>query len=203
MEFFKVDQTQEYATQVAAEVCQAMTQRELVKTTKAAAEIRAAGDPQDGQRVWRAELQQSASAKPLPTRTKTKTRPETQDSPPQPTQIVEQKEEIEDDHVNKLRVTVKKDNLNILVKLYPDSETKGSVQWSNFVEAMVDAGFAVVQGSGSAVGFKYADGKMIVFHRPHPEPVVDPTMLQAYGKRLRKHFGWERHVFEERGKATE
>lgn len=199
MEFFKVEQTEEYATQVTAEVDQAMTQRELAKTTKTAAEIRAAGEPQDGQQAWRAGSQQSASAKPLPTRTKMKTRPETQDSPPQSTQIVEEKKETEDDDVNRPRVTVKKDNLNILSKLYPDSKTKGSVKWTNFVEAMIDAGFAVIQGSGSAVSFKYTDGKMIVFHRPHPEPVVDPIMLQAFGKRLRKYFGWERDVFEERG----
>ena len=59
---------------------------------------------------------------------------------------------------------------------------------------MVDAGFSVTQGSGSAVSFKNERG-VIVFHQPHPEPTIEPVVLLSMGKRLRKWFRWDKDVF--------
>ena len=93
---------------------------------------------------------------------------------------------------------------------------------------MIDAGCIVTQGSGSAVSFSRAiaeaertdqsndilrykggtsriNGSMtIVFHRPHPEPMIDPIMQQVFGKRLGKRFGWsmERFVEKQRGEPA-
>ena len=35
----------------------------------------------------------------------------------------------------------------------------------------------------------------IIFHRPHPDPTIDPIMLRTMGKRVRKWFGWEVESF--------
>lgn len=75
-----------------------------------------------------------------------------------------------------------------------------SYVWTHFLQAMVDAGFAVTHRSGSAVSFKKADG-VIVFHRPHPEPNIDPVMLASMGKRLRKWFGWDAQSFVARSRS--
>ncbi|EME41289.1 hypothetical protein DOTSEDRAFT_36709 [Dothistroma septosporum NZE10] len=44
--------------------------------------------------------------------------------------------------------------------------------------------------AGSAVVFGMPESGRIVFHRPHPTPKIDPIMLRAMGKRLRKWFGF-------------
>jgi hypothetical protein len=64
---------------------------------------------------------------------------------------------------------------------------------------MVDVGFSVTHRGGSAVSFK-GDRGVIVFHRPHPEPNIDPVMLSSMGKRLRKWFDWGRDSFVARTK---
>lgn len=46
------------------------------------------------------------------------------------------------------------------------------------------------------VGFEHSGGKgAVVFHRPHPEPILDPIMLHGIGSRMNKHFGWVRETF--------
>lgn len=74
-----------------------------------------------------------------------------------------------------------------------------SCKWQHFVDVMMDAGFNVSQGSGSAVSFEHSAGKgRIVFHRPHPQPIIEPVMLRFMGRRMNRWFGWHRETFVER-----
>ncbi|KAK3714786.1 hypothetical protein LTR37_007520 [Vermiconidia calcicola] len=92
-------------------------------------------------------------------------------------------------------VLVKPENLKLFNAMFPtDKGQSRSFSWKHFLQAMVDAGFSVLQGSGSAVSFRNDRG-VIVFHQPHPEPSIDPIMLQLMGKRLHKWFGWDSDVF--------
>lgn len=92
-------------------------------------------------------------------------------------------------------VAVKPENLSLFAAMFPTEKgITRSFSWKHFLQAMVDAGFSVTQGSGSAVSFRNPGG-VIVFHQPHPDPTIDPTMLMSMGKRLRKWFGWDREVF--------
>lgn len=75
------------------------------------------------------------------------------------------------------------------------------IKWQRFVAAMVDAGCSATNNGGSAVTFKHAVGSM-VFHRPHPEPEIDPIVLHSMGQRLKWRFGWGHEVFVERKKVT-
>jgi hypothetical protein len=52
---------------------------------------------------------------------------------------------------------------------------------------MNEAGFTARNGEGSIVRFENRNGEgSINFHRPHPEPTIDPVMLQAMGWRMNK-----------------
>jgi hypothetical protein len=71
------------------------------------------------------------------------------------------------------------------------------VRWDSFVLAMAEpvVGFVARHSSGgSAVQFEPKEGSKwfgmgkIVFHKPHPVPVIDPVMLLSMGKRMRKWF---------------
>ncbi|KAH3990717.1 hypothetical protein HBH98_181530 [Parastagonospora nodorum] len=75
-------------------------------------------------------------------------------------------------------------------------ERQKSIPWNTFVDSMTDAGFAVRNGGGSIVTFEnIAGGGKIIFHRPHPDPTIDPIMLQSMGNRLNRWFGWDRETF--------
>ncbi|KAF3009743.1 hypothetical protein E8E13_009343 [Curvularia kusanoi] len=79
--------------------------------------------------------------------------------------------------------------------MFPDTvEERGkSVNWSAFVNSMNEAGFAARNGGGSIVRFENRKGEgSINFHRPHPDPTIDPVMLQAMGQRMNRWFGWAR-----------
>ncbi|KXS98022.1 hypothetical protein AC578_8795 [Pseudocercospora eumusae] len=45
-------------------------------------------------------------------------------------------------------------------------------------------------------------GGSVVFHKPHPDPELDPIILHAMGKRLHKWFGRDRDSFVEREKVA-
>ena len=84
-------------------------------------------------------------------------------------------------------------------RLSPDSTvdattTKGQVLWHVFVKATTDAQFAVTNCGGSMVGFSKPGGG-IIFHRPHPIAKLSKVDLLAMGKRMTRHFGWERGLF--------
>ncbi|KAF7945162.1 hypothetical protein EAE96_009941 [Botrytis aclada] len=104
------------------------------------------------------------------------------------------------------KVLVKKSSYAILQTLFPSrnfEERTKTVPWDSLVNAMAEAGFiASHNAGGSAVQFEpdasspwFGQGK-IVFHKPHPERVVDAIMLGAMGKRMEKWFGWSDETFE-------
>lgn len=110
------------------------------------------------------------------------------------------------------RIKVKLASLALLHQMFPlknllsDSSSPGAARtetrswkWQHFVDVMMDTGFNVSQGSGSAVSFEHSSGKgRIVFHQPHPQPIIDPVMLRFMGRRMNRWFGWQRETFVER-----
>lgn len=82
--------------------------------------------------------------------------------------------------------------------MYPSdrAEAKRSVDWNTFSRAMKAVGCALDNGGGgSEVLFKHDKFGKITFHKPHPEPRVDPIMLHAWGDRLARRFQWSRERF--------
>lgn len=137
----------------------------------------------------------------MPLRSKPKTRPGTLDDPVTTVEplVLPTAEAV----TAAPKLEVKAQTVETLTQMYPSNGIcQKSLGWSSFVEAMADAGFAVTHGSGSAVSFKQRDGKVIVFHRPHPRPTIEPIMLRVFGKRLRRHFGWEQATFVEGDKEA-
>ncbi|KAK3627149.1 hypothetical protein LTR56_019363 [Elasticomyces elasticus] len=97
----------------------------------------------------------------------------------------------------KAPIFVKQDSISTFHKMFrSDSAEGGGVRWSQFVQAFEDAGFTPTTGGGggSSVSFS-SDVGTIVFHRPHPDPVIDPVMLHGMGRRMRRRFGWCRERF--------
>ncbi|THY34824.1 hypothetical protein D6D01_01833 [Aureobasidium pullulans] len=90
--------------------------------------------------------------------------------------------------------------LDLVKKMYPITagEATANVDWDLFVHSMADLNFNARNVGGSAVAFDHAaSGRKIIFHRPHPVSKIDSVMLQSMGKRLSKHFGWNRDIFVE------
>jgi hypothetical protein len=93
---------------------------------------------------------------------------------------------------------VKSETIRVLSRMFPSTTEEYAAKlldWKSFVVAMEDAGLLASQCGGSAVTFAKEGMGRIVFHRPHPVAKVDQTMLQCWGKRMRKWFGWERETF--------
>ncbi|KAI5369206.1 hypothetical protein Slin14017_G000850 [Septoria linicola] len=107
-------------------------------------------------------------------------------------------------------ITVKAESKRIFTTmLAPDHEDacKGKVTWDQVASAMTDSGFAAIMNGGSAVRFAPIEHSSlqgsIVFHKPHPETIVDAVSLRVMGKRLKKWFGFEVETFVERKKEME
>jgi hypothetical protein len=74
-------------------------------------------------------------------------------------------------------------------------DSSNSVRWTELVQALKDAGMTAEQSGGSAVNFSIQHTGSIVFHMPHPDPVVDAILLRGFGKRLTKWFRWTEETF--------
>jgi hypothetical protein len=99
------------------------------------------------------------------------------------------------------KILVKSENLRLFTSMFPND--KGQTRpfsWVHFLSAMVDAGFTITQGSGSAITFKNDHGT-IAFHRPHPDTTIDPVMLMMMGKRMHKWFNWSGEIFTVRDQS--
>lgn len=84
------------------------------------------------------------------------------------------------------------------------AEAKRSVDWSTFARAMKAIGCALDNGGGgSEVLFRHEKFGKITFHRPHPEPKIDPIKLHAWGDRLARRFRWSRARFVVATNVTE
>jgi hypothetical protein len=110
-------------------------------------------------------------------------------APPEDTTVASQGSEL------KTRIPVKQDTLSLMAKIFPTgADGTNTVRWTQFLQAVTDAGMTATQGAGSAVVFRNHQGS-IAFHMPHPEPVVDAVKLRGFGKRLHKWFGWRNDTF--------
>jgi hypothetical protein len=100
------------------------------------------------------------------------------------------------------KVAVKKETLDLMAQLLPvEAHDTGTVRWTQFVQALVDAGMTATQSAGSAVTFKVLD-QSITFHKPHPEPEIEAIKLRIFGKRLSKKYGWKNETFVLRQKVS-
>ncbi|KAI5264847.1 hypothetical protein E4T47_08656 [Aureobasidium subglaciale] len=102
---------------------------------------------------------------------------------------------------------VSSENLVLFHHMFPirGAESQRSFSWQDFLGAMVDAGFRILQSQGSAITLKLdrytgSGVKTIVLHRPHPSSTVNRVMLRRIAKRVEKWFGWHREMFVERSK---
>lgn len=108
-----------------------------------------------------------------------------------------------EDSKSKPNIVVPKDSRTIFRSMFPltVTEREQSVRWDDFVRAMQYTGMKAKNGGGSIVIFEEETGTgKIVFHRPHPNPTIDPIMLQSMGRRMSKWFGWTRDTFVLAGK---
>jgi len=97
------------------------------------------------------------------------------------------------------RLVLKAETVRVLTRMFPitaEEYAAKPMEWRSFVIAMEDAGFPATHSGGSAVTFLQIGGNgRIIFHRPHPVAKIDQIMLQGFGKRMRKWFGWEKETF--------
>lgn len=96
------------------------------------------------------------------------------------------------------RVRVRQVAATIFARMFTSTPEQIETRWTDFASAMADAGFSVAPVGGSAVTFRNdANGKNIVFHRPHPSPNITPIVMRKMGKRLTKWFGHDAETFVE------
>ncbi|KAF5380464.1 hypothetical protein D9615_004625 [Tricholomella constricta] len=73
------------------------------------------------------------------------------------------------------------------------------MKWDNFVKVLMrEMGFEYDPSTaGSSVRFDPPDkrDKPITFHKPHPDPTIQPTKLKDYAKRLKRSYGWNEQDF--------
>jgi hypothetical protein len=100
------------------------------------------------------------------------------------------------------QVAVKKETLDLMAQMFPvGGHDTGTVRWTQYVQALVDAGMIATQSAGSAVTFKVLD-QSITFHKPHPEPEIDAIKLRIFAKLLSKKYGWINETFVLRQKVS-
>ena len=160
---------------------------------------RAIPTPGPIQTQWGPE--QKPDAPPVNVKTKQKTRPEER----QPEPVSEPEDALSKEEAPPIpKIVVNKRTFDILTKMFPASamEVSKPIPWDSFVLAMTDARFSAKPNSGSSVIFEkeqHDEGEKghgkIIFHKPHPVAKIDHVMLRSMGRRMRKHFGWERDVF--------
>lgn len=88
---------------------------------------------------------------------------------------------------------------------YASSKNTAACRWEDFTSALRDAGCLARQNGGSAVAFTHpmVPDDVIVIHRPHPDPTINPIMLRRVGKKFEKRFGWDESTFVLRDKKAQ
>ncbi|PVH73887.1 hypothetical protein DL98DRAFT_594576 [Cadophora sp. DSE1049] len=106
-----------------------------------------------------------------------------------------------------IQAAVSKKALAVFKVMFPNDNLKDrskSVDWDAFVNAMgeEEVGFVARHSAGGAAytfepceTSKWAGQGKIVFHKPHPAPVLDSIMMSINGKRMKKWFGWSEESF--------
>ncbi|KJA27891.1 hypothetical protein HYPSUDRAFT_35071 [Hypholoma sublateritium FD-334 SS-4] len=80
--------------------------------------------------------------------------------------------------------------------LRPGDEQKRArapMKWENFLKLMREMGFEYDPSTaGSSVRFDppNKNDKPITFHKPHPDPTLQPMMLNEFAKKLKRAYGW-------------
>ncbi|KAK4638644.1 hypothetical protein CLAFUW4_00127 [Fulvia fulva] len=202
VELFSADQADEHRAELSAEIAAA---EKVIATTQA--------QESDGQKSATAPQSSWGDGKsnkfePVLEKVKAKTRPDGSASPSDAAVDDLANLRIVDEPATP-RIAVNAESMRIFARMFPVSVEdvfKGLVKWQQVVTAMADAGFSATHTGGSAVHFDptvdLAAAGSIVFHKPHPDPNVDPIMLQTMGKRMRKWFGWDGDSFVERARQT-
>ncbi|PPQ87476.1 hypothetical protein CVT25_008212 [Psilocybe cyanescens] len=70
---------------------------------------------------------------------------------------------------------------------------RSPMKWEHFLKLMREMGFEYDPSTaGSSVRFdppNKAD-RPITFHKPHPDPTLQPVMLKEFAKKLKRYYGW-------------
>ncbi|EME50345.1 hypothetical protein DOTSEDRAFT_31417 [Dothistroma septosporum NZE10] len=175
VEPFSADQSADYQAELNAERAAA---------EKIIAEIRAKKQNMPAihavsQSVWGDGV--SDKFDPAPEKTKPKTGPDGSTVNANTTAVDLADLQLEDE-ASAPRIAVNGESMRIVARMFPISAgdvSKVLVKWHT-----------LRSGRDTTVG-------SIAFHKPHPDPNVDPIMLQTMRKRMRKWFGWDRKSFME------
>jgi hypothetical protein len=103
------------------------------------------------------------------------------------------------DEVAPVQIGLRKRAMKVFRAMFPTTseERQQTLDWATFVWSMEEAGFKGKNSGGSEVTFEKVDGGgRINFHRPHPDPHLDPVLLQGMGHRMNKWFGFTRETFK-------
>ncbi|KAF8904426.1 hypothetical protein CPB84DRAFT_1727744 [Gymnopilus junonius] len=75
-----------------------------------------------------------------------------------------------------------------------DNQPRAPMKWENFLKIMREMGFTYDPSTaGSSVRFDppNKNDKPITFHKPHPDPTLQPEILHKFAKRLKRYYGWD------------
>ncbi|KAI7541962.1 hypothetical protein KC331_g8253 [Hortaea werneckii] len=95
-------------------------------------------------------------------------------------------------------VRVKASAASVFDTLFTNSESRGSVSWTEFVAAMAELGFSVTPKGGSIFTFDPPETMVAsskTLHRPHASDIEGWKLLWI-ARRLRKKYGWNAETFE-------
>ncbi|KDR75158.1 hypothetical protein GALMADRAFT_249095 [Galerina marginata CBS 339.88] len=82
-----------------------------------------------------------------------------------------------------------------LLKTQEDqTDGRAPMKWENFLRLMREMGFTYDPSTaGSSVRFDPPNkgDRSITFHKPHPDPTLQPVMLKEFAKKLKRYYGWD------------
>ncbi|KAI0339768.1 hypothetical protein BDW22DRAFT_1360779 [Trametopsis cervina] len=79
------------------------------------------------------------------------------------------------------------------------------MKWENFLKVMREMGFTYDPSTaGSSVRFDPPDARdpSITFHKPHPDPTLQPYKVREFGRRLTRAYGWSAADFYTRAQQA-
>ena len=95
--------------------------------------------------------------------------------------------------------------IGLLFPIAGDHMSKSTTTWSTFVAAMTELGFSSEHRERSVYHFKGkiklpespldSTSRSFVVHKPHPCSDMTPKLLRDIGKRMDRHFCWQRENF--------
>ncbi|CAA7261735.1 unnamed protein product [Cyclocybe aegerita] len=73
------------------------------------------------------------------------------------------------------------------------TDGRAPMKWEQFLKLMREMGFTYDPSTaGSSVRFDPPNKNdwPITFHKPHPDPTIQPVMLKKFARRLKRYYGW-------------